>query len=78
MDQILEFPLCEEITDTTRAKLTVPKSSITGIADNTLRKNSCVVHIGLSTKYYVQVAYETAVRIVYGNDITHIPETPDE
>ena len=75
MDQIFEFALDTDVYDNNnRTKVSVPKSSITGLENNVRNPNSCVIHVGLSTVYYVKATYEVARQIIYGNDVTTVPE----
>lgn len=79
MEQYFEFSLCTELYENNnRSKVTVPKSQITGIENNDKYPNMSIVHVGMSTKYYVKSSYNAVVSIVYGNDITVVPETENE
>ena len=76
MDQVFEFTLDTDVYDNNnRTKISVPKSCITGLENNSRNPTSCVIHVGLSNVYYVKSTYEAARQIIYGNDVTIVPET---
>lgn len=79
MDQIFEFTLDADVYENNnRTKVCVPKSAITGLENNSNNPNSCVVHVGLTTVYYVKATYKVVRQLVYGNDIINVPEAVDE
>ena len=74
MDQILEFSLCSDVHGNC-SKLSVPKSSITGVGNSTISQKRSFILVGeINSKYFVNTPYATVVQMVYGNDITPVPE----